>query len=290
MHHIFSGGTTRKLRKSAWRTEKQGMWPVPFAAMLCLLAPQSSEGPGPLRVVAVVRQGMPPYEESDRLYRLEGRGCALLKVDETVVLRRMGEKCDPGRLKVLEAHWDHALAKLSQGGETYPLIDDLAQRIDPPEPLPLLPAPVLLGTPAATRLELRLPLREEPKPWSPPAPVQAPPAQIRSIPESPVPVMAADRRQPIYFIKGDATLSPGALKKLKMFRDSWRNGNAWVLACPGNPGLSAAVQHERIATLRAELGRLGIERVEVRFTSPEGPGKYDVIYVSCEIQQVRLGP
>lgn len=255
--------------------------------MLCFLVPQVNEGPASLRVVAVVRKGLPPYEENDRLYRVEGKGCALLKVEETLILRRMGEKRSPGKLRVMEAHWDHALACLLEGGETYPLIDDLALRIDPPEPLPPMPASAPMQTSiAAAAMEVRIPLREEPKVLPLPAPV---PIQAKVIPEIPAPeppaqVPVREKRQPIYFIKGDASLSPGALRKLKTYRESWNANVAWTLVCPGSPGLSLAVQHDRIAALREELGRLGIEWVEVRFTPAEAPGKYDVIYVMCELK------
>jgi hypothetical protein len=293
-----------------------------------------------LRVVAVVRQGLPPYEEGERLYRLEGKDSSRLKVGDKILLLRAEEKICPGKLRVLEVHGEFVLADLDEEGDTYPLKGDLALRIEPPRPLPPLPTPTPENAPPRpSSIEVTKPVRELPKdapkavpeeaephslkgdlaprielprplpPLPTPRPEDAPPrpfsievakpvqgspedAPREVLPAAPLPPAVTPvpldkpsvtaRRQPIYFLKENASLSPGALEKLKSSVASWGFKDRWVLGYPGIAGLIPALQQERLAVLRAELRRLGIEALEIRLLPPETPGKYDVVFVICE--------
>lgn len=224
------------------------------------LAAQSQAGL-PLQIVSVGRTGLPPYENSERVYRLEGSGCATLRVGEVVVLKREGERRNLGRLEVLSVHLDHAQAKLAQVGETFPLKGDLAVRMELLRPMPELPK----------GLETR------------PLPVQASlqpkvlkASLVRSFGEG------TTYREPIYFLKGDASLSPGAVAKLRTWAESWGLKNQWTLECPQAPGTLSTLLQERVSALREELTRLGVAHLEVRAVPQEAAGRYDAIYVMSE--------
>ena len=87
------------------------------------------------------------------------------------------------------------------------------------------------------------------------------------------------KREPIFFLKGDATLSPGAITKLKLWVDTWGLNGKWTLACPSGPGLSFDLLERRVLAIRAELKKNGLAKVETTLLPPEPVGKYDVIYV-----------
>lgn len=215
----------------------------------------------PLQIVSVGRTGLPPYDDSQRVYRLEGSGCATLRAGEVVVLKREGERRNLGRLEVLSVHLDHAQAKLLQAGETFPLKGDLAIRMELLRPLPELPKPVA-GRPLTAQAALQ------------PKALKA--SLVRSFGEG------TTYREPIYFLKGDASLSPGALAKLRTWAESWGPKNQWTLECPQSPGTLSTLLQERVSALREELQRLGVAQLEVRAVSPEPPGRYDAIYVMSE--------
>lgn len=224
------------------------------------LAAQPPVG-GPLQIVSVGRTGLPPYESSDRVYRLEGGGCATLRVGEVVVLKREGERRNLGRLEVLSVHLDHAQAKLLLAGETFPLKGDLAVRMELLRPMPELPkAAEIPPLPGAAALR--------------PTALKA--ALVRSFGEG------TTYREPIYFLKGDASLSPGAVAKLGTWADAWGLKNQWTLECPQPPGTLSTLLQERVSVLREELKRLGVTNLEVRAVPPEPPGRYDAIYVMSE--------
>lgn len=215
----------------------------------------------PLQIVSVGRVGLPPYDDSQRVYRLEGSGCATLRVGEVVVLKREGERRHLGRLEVLSVHLDHAQAKLLQAGETFPLKGDLAVRMELLRPLPELPKPVA-GRPLPVQATLQPKLLKA--------------SLVRSFGEG------STYREPIYFLKGDASLSPGAMAKLRSWAESWGSKNQWTLECPQSPGMLSTLLQERVSALREELQRLGVVQLEVRAVPPEPPGRYDAIYVMSE--------
>jgi len=233
--------------------EKRGMKGF---VLLLLLACFGWAAP-PLQVAAVGRVGLPPYEGTERLYRLEGLGCQTLRVGESLLLQRPGDLRRLGRLEVLAVHLDHAQARLSLPGDTFPLKGDLAIRTEELHALPDLPgrAPQPLPVPSelcARTVTLTLP---------------------RSLGQGP------SHREPIYFLKGDGSLSPGALVKLRAWVEAWGAEGQWSLECPP---ASSGLAELRLSALRAELQRLGVPRLEALFLS-EGPqGPYDAIFVKKE--------
>lgn len=206
----------------------------------------------PLHVAAVVRMGLPPFEDAARIYRLEGAGCLSLRVGEQLVLSRSGDRRRLGRLQVTAVKGDHALARLTSEGETYPLKGDLAVRHEEALGLPALPVP--------------------------PMPVGA--ADLA--PKTPHSSQGPAKGGPIFFLKGSAELSPGGRAKLAAWVKEGGSGRRWVLGFPEGPGLPPALQKARLEHLRVELLRLGVAQVEVRSQAPGAPGRYDSISVNQE--------
>ena len=99
------------------------------------------------------------------------------------------------------------------------------------------------------------------------------------VPASPGP---AAKREPIFFLKGDGTLSPGALGKLKTWVEAWGVGGRWTLTIPTGPGLTYELMERRILIIRAELRKLGVPRIDTILGPTDPPGPYDAIYVSKE--------
>ena len=222
-------------------------------AALFLLAGQAVWAALPLHLAAVERAGLPPYEGPERVYRLEGAACDALRVGERLALRRQGDPRRLGQLEILSVHPDHAEARLSEPGETFPLVGDLACRAEPLRSLPQIPAAPLRPLPAAAAV------RPSPSP--------------RPLPQVPVRVV---HREPIYFIKDDATLSPGAYSKLKLWTETWGTGGRWSLECPP---AAISLTSLRVSALRSELQRLGVSGLEI-VAVPEGPpSEYDPLYV-----------
>ena len=208
----------------------------------------------PLRLVSVGRAGLPPYEGTERIYRLEGAGCPTLQVGETLVLKRPGEPRSLGRLEILSVSLDHAQSRLSVPGATFPLRGDLALRTELLDTLPELPVRVQLPIPAMDTLYPRTITR----------------TLLRTGDQD------ATYREPIYFLKGDASLSPGAETKLRVWVESWGTTGQWFLECPQALGTLSPL---RILTLRSELQRLGIPSLEIKPLPEEPSEQYDAIYV-----------
>lgn len=223
--------------------------------LVFLLGPALLASP-PLHVVGVVRSGMPPYEEA-RLYRLEGTGCLALRVGERLTLQRAGEARPLGRLQVTAVKSDHALAKLAESGETYPLKEDLAVRHEEAVSLPTFPTPPM---PTGT-------VDVAPKP-----PVSA---QLPSPSKS-------GRRESIFFLKGSAELSAGARAKLAAWVKAWGSGGHWSVGCPEGADLPPALQQARLEQLRNELLRLGVLQVTILPQPYEASDRYDPVFVCHE--------
>ena len=212
----------------------------------------------PLRVAAVLRTGLPPYDGGTKVYRLEGPGCAVLKVGESLVLKREGERRSLGRLEVVSVRADHADTRLAEPGELFPLKGDLAWRLEEILALPATPVPAP-GSPL-------------PKAALQPATVARPAPAITG--RRPV------HREPIFFLKGDASLSPGAHAKLRGWVEAWGAGARWALESPA--GADPAITDARTTALRAELSQLGVSSLEVKQGPAETPGRYDPVYVLSE--------
>jgi len=86
--------------------------------------------------------------------------------------------------------------------------------------------------------------------------------------------------EPLFFIPGDATLSPGALAKLKTWVAAWGLQGTWTLTVPTGPGLTYELTERRVLAIRTELRRLGVPRVETILGAQASAGPYDAIYVA----------
>ena len=238
-------------------------------------------GAAPLAVVQVVRQGLPPYEDNARLYRLEGEGWEL-RPGRVVLLVRPGDRRSLGQLEVVSAGQGFALARLLKAGATFPMKGDLAV---PREPLRTPPAmPRILPDGAAFPRMVDLAVPRGPLQILPGLPGTggrlALAGDLRLQPGAtslPVPPPGAAHREPIYFLPEGATLTPGAKAKLLAWVTTWGRAGRWVLAQP--PGPATPLSEARLAALREELGRLGVSAVEVATADPEPPGKYPAVFV-----------
>jgi hypothetical protein len=113
-----------------------------------------------------------------------------------------------------------------------------------------------------------------------PAPVQEP-AVAQTQPMQP-------HREPIYFLKGDSTLSPGALAKLQSWTETWGTKGAWTLACPTDPNINYDLMGRRILALSTELGKLGAWHMDTRLLPKGSQGPYDSIYVEMDPAKKRV--
>lgn len=215
----------------------------------------------PLQVAGVVRSGMPPYDETERLYRLEGQGAQTLNLNEYLTLQRSGERRPLGRLQVTALKDGYALARLTTPGETYPLKGDLIVRHERAARLPGLPAPIPdAGLRALGDL--------------------APRALRLAIPKSPS--TEKPNREPIFFVKGSAELSPAALVKLRTWVGAWGLEGRWVLRVPEDPRVPESLSQARVEALKKALGQLGVSGIELDRAVPEAPSRFDSIHVAKE--------
>ena len=213
----------------------------------------------PLSVVAVIREGLPPYEDSDRQYMLTGAGWDRLSPGMVVRLARPGLPLSPGQLIVVTAQSGYVLAKLYREGPIFPMKGDLAVLPEPLQALPALPShQPFLPRPAAPA---------NPSPLVPTAKAPPPP---------PLPP-GADHQQPIYFLPEATTLTPGALDKLKAWVANWGAGGRWVLALPVGQG--TGLTEARLEALRTELERLGVAKVDTGATAQQSATQYPAIFV-----------
>jgi hypothetical protein len=204
----------------------------------------------PLTVVNVVREGQPPYEDADRLYRVEGDGSDQLRPGRVLLLMRAGDPRPMGQLEVVKTGPGYALAKVRKAGATYPMKGDQAVPREPLRTLPSLPSP---GRPLAIALALP------------------------AAPALPVPPPGAAHREPIFFLPEQATLTPAARSKLKAWVATWGRAGRWVLALP--TAQPSPLTEARVTALREELTRLGVPKVELDANAPVPPGKYPAVYV-----------
>ena len=93
------------------------------------------------------------------------------------------------------------------------------------------------------------------------------------------PAKATTLRGTVFFLKGDARLSPGALDKLKTWTASWGTDGIWVLAYPSNPEITPVLKEDRLLILRSELQKLGVSKFEIKILPVEPSGQYDAVHI-----------
>jgi hypothetical protein len=113
-------------------------------------------------------------------------------------------------------------------------------------------------------------------------PETKPKPATQAAPPSPTSVSSQPKREPIFFIKGDGTLSPGAIVKLKTWVEAWGVKGKWILGCPTGPGLTYELLEKRLLAIRAELLKLGVAKVDTVLLPSQPAGPYDAIYVIKE--------
>lgn len=218
---------------------------------LCLtcLLPLSLLGQD-LRVAGVVRNGPPPYAESDRLYRIEGEAAGRLKVGQQLVLRRPDSGQKPGTLVVVQVFEGHALARMATKGDTYPLKGDL-----------VLPE----GGIAA-----------------PQSPSSAPGA-LRPAPQVAQPAVPVGQ---VLFLAGSSVLSAGGKQKLQQWVAQHGTSRVWVMEplLLGNEPAPVAVA--RFSEVRAELARLGVTKIEEKPGQGKAQGEFPAIQLSLAAVEI----
>ena len=210
----------------------------------------------PLRITAVDRHGPPPYEDENRVYRLEGEGWERLKTGDALSIQRPGDYRTIGQLKVSGLREGCAEAHLEHRGETYPLKGDLAL-LQQLHPLPALPRTSAL--PSLSGFQL---------------PAASPPPALAA------PTAPSAHRESIFFLKEDASLSPGAKRKLKAWVEAWGTQGTWSLLCP--EGVSPELAQDRCSALREELATLGVRQVKILPAPTEPAGEFDAVHLLRE--------
>lgn len=101
---------------------------------------------------------------------------------------------------------------------------------------------------------------------------------------APEPIRTApmSHREVIYFLKGDASLFPGAQAKLRTWTETWGTQGSWTLACPPGPDITYGLLESRILTLRGELQKLGATQVATKLTLKEQPKSYDPVFIELD--------
>lgn len=199
-----------------------------------------------LHVVAVERQGPPPYEAADRIYRLDGGQNRGLRVGDRLIVKRAGEVTALGHLRVTLTHGDQSEARFEPSSSVYPMKGELA-------------------------------LREELK-WMPASPrLEADPMSVAS--PSRVVVEAPPREGILFFLPQQAELSPAGLKKLEGWVQAWGAGGRWAVQVPTAKAVKVALQKRRAEALQVALRALGIEPVPVQTEPRTTEGKYDPAWI-----------
>jgi len=228
-----------------------------FFGLAFLVLPLLAEGP--LRVAAVDRRGWPPFEDDRRVYRIEGEAASRLRVGEKLALQRSGSSVDPGRLKVATVSTGFAEAYLERRGNTYPLKGDWAE---PGQALSLPRIPGIRPEQDLRPVQTRLQPPEEPA-----AAAIDTPFHPRFL-------------EPVYFLEGDAALSPKGREKLKRLVELWGPAGRWSLGLPEDRTVSDRVREARTQALRRAFRSLGVARVDVGAAEVRPGERGDVVYVA----------
>lgn len=200
----------------------------------------------PLRIVAVERQGLPPYESGDRIYRLDGGQDRGLRVGARLLVKRPGEARAFGHLWVTEVQKEQAGARFEPTAAIAPMKGDIAF------------LEVLTWMPAVEALETQgLPAIPAPLPR-----VEAPP-----------------REGILFFLPQQAELSLAGLKKLETWVEQWGAEGRWAIQVPASKALKPALQKQRAETLHSALRALGLERVNLETSPRAAESKYDPAWI-----------
>ena len=199
----------------------------------------------PLRIVAVDRKGLPPYETQDRVYRLDGGSDRGLHVGQRLAVRRSGEPRALGHLQITGVRGHEAEGTFSPAGEAFPLKGDLVWR----DELAALPAILWQEDPL-------------PRPATPAAMPAAPPQEGL-----------------IFFLPQRADLSPAGLAKVDGWVKAWGTEGRWVVQVPASPALRPALQTQRAEVLQSALRTLGVAQAEVEKVTRTAEGKFDPMWL-----------
>ncbi len=221
---------------------------VPILALLAV----SCAGPPPLQIASVERAGLPPFEPGSRLYRVLGDGQDDLRVGDQLRILREGEVRDLGKLRVVELRGNQVLARWVVPGDTFPMIGDLLVKLEV-RAMPALPGRAPEAGPDLADLE---------------------PRRVERTREGPFQI----RREPIYFLRQDATLSPAGEAKLSQWVKAWGPGS-WSLELPESTEATEALEAARVQVLEAFLKGLGIGAVAVRKGPKVPAAQYDPVFV-----------
>lgn len=214
--------------------------------LLCLGFAGVLDAQGTFRIVAVERQGLPPYESTDRVYGLDGGQERGLRVGDRLMVKRTGEALPLGHLQVTAVHPDRSAARFESAEGRYPMKGDVAA------------------------LEVYWPLPKVPQLEAEPLPATASP---QVAPEPP------PREGCLFFLPMRADLSPAGVKKLEAWVEAWGAGGRWVVHVPSAKALKPAVQKERIESLQSALRNLGIEKVTVETEPRTSESRYEPAWV-----------
>jgi hypothetical protein len=228
---------------------------------LWLAAIPAQPAAAPLCVARVVREGLPPYDDTaSRLYRLEGLGCDRLKPGAILLLHREEERRALASLEVIQVMPEYALARVATPGETFPLRGDLVLAKEALRTLPALPP--LGPSPALAAGALQVPVQAR----TAPAAESGPPAQ----------------RETLFFRIGETQVTPGGQVKLQAWVQNWGKTRRWSLLCPPFPGEHLDLTAARITALTEELRLLGVTRVDVVPMAEATTERHPVIYLMAE--------
>jgi hypothetical protein len=200
----------------------------------------------PFHIVAVERQGLPPYEEPDRIYRLDGGQDRGLRVGDRLLVKRAGDIRALGRLRVIDVRGGRAGTTFEPMASAYPMKGDLALREE------------LKWMPHVERVNVD------------PFPAVPPPSTTAEAPP---------QEGLLYFLPQRADLSLAGLKKLETWVETWGAEGRWAVLVPAAKALKPALQKQRAESLQAALRSLGIERVKLESEPRALDGKYDPAWI-----------
>ena len=208
--------------------------------LLCLSLASALGAQAPMHIVGVERHGLPPFNQADRIYVVDG--AQALRVGERLLVKRPGEAVVMGVLHVTTRRGDRAEATFEPTEATFPMKGDLVLQAILKD-LPLLarldaePLPVISGLKAGAK---------------------APPQEGL-----------------LYFLPQRAELSAAGMKKLETWVEAWGTEGRWVLQVPKAKALKPALQKQRAEAIVQALRTLGITQVALENPVRTSEGKYD---------------